>query len=144
MYVPEEEQTESYFKEAELWGIEICHGIPPKILEDFPDITPPEASIIRIPEEKNLHMRCAEMPVGRYQNIMLIDEYLDLRDGDLSLTLVENRKKETIFEGLKPQWTERNRARWTYPVEKIGRYTVKVMFDSEEISCNNYYAFKSL
>ena len=124
MYVPEGEQTEKYFKEAELWGIEICHGIPPKVLEEFPDITPPKASIVKIPEIRNIT--------------------IDLRDGDLSLDLVDNRKKETVFEGLKPLWTERSRARWSFMVESLGRYTAKVMLDSDEISCINFYAFKRL
>jgi len=144
MYVPEKEQTEDYLKEAEWWGIEICHGMPPKVLEEFPDITPPEASIVKIPEINDISMRCGEMPVGHYQNILLVNEYVDLRDGDLSLDLVENRKKETVFEGLKPQWTERSRARWSFVVEGLGRYTAKVMLDSDEISCINFYAFKRL
>ena len=144
MYVPEGEQTEKYFKEAELWGIEICHGIPPKVLEEFPDITPPKASIVKIPEIRNLPMRCGEIPTGHYQSILLVDEYIDLRDGDLSLDLVDNRKKETVFEGLKPQWTERSRARWSFMMESLGRYTAKVMLDSDEISCINFYAFKRL
>ena len=144
MYVPEKEQTEDYLKEAEWWGIEICHGMPPKVLEEFPDITPPEASIVKIPEINDISMRCGEMPVGHYQNILLVNEYVDLRDGDLSLDLVENRKKETVFEGLKPQWTERSRARWSFVVEGLGRYTAKVMLASDEISCINFYAFKRL
>ena len=32
-YVPEDEDVEPHLKEAELWQLQIVHGIPPKILK---------------------------------------------------------------------------------------------------------------
>ncbi len=141
-YVPEDEEVEPHFKEAELWQLPIVHGVPPKILEKHPDITPLKAGMLKVPTiSERTEIKSLETKIGLHQFVMFLDEFDDLR-GKMTISVYNTRSEEMVCENLKPQWAEKHRVRWSFWVSNIGKHQISFFKEGEKKSDADFFAFK--
>jgi len=140
-YVPKDEEVEPHIAESAIWGITIVHGIPERLLKEFPDITPSKAGILKVPEHAGISMIDSEINVNTHQAVIWENEFCDLREKG-TISVFNTRKKEMIYEDLTPVWCEKHRARWVFLVPSIGKYEVSFLHDGEKLETAIFFAFK--
>ena len=141
-YVPEDEDVEPHLKEAELWQLQIVHGIPPKILKKHPDITPSKAGIMKIPVISNgIELLNHEVKTGLHQSLIFVNEFEDIRE-KMTISVYNTRSEKMVCENLKPQWCEKHRARWKVWVANIGTHQVSFLKEGEKVSDTEFIAYK--
>tara|TARA_B100000929_G_scaffold289578_1_gene280588 strand:+ start:763 stop:1209 length:447 start_codon:yes stop_codon:yes gene_type:complete len=141
-YVTPEEDVADYVDLTALLGMPVIQGVPEKILKDHPDITPDSSKILPVPEHRGIEMRDRKVLSGDHQAILYVDEFRDLRTGT-HINVFNKRSDSFCYENLKPQFVENHRARWVFKVPQIGKYSVTVFHESEEVSEVGFIAFKS-
>lgn len=128
-FVPQDENPEDYYKECELWGYPIVHGVSKNLAKH--DLNFAKAGVLKIPERINFAFR-DEFAVGNHQKVMLQNEFVDLRDG-YTLNVLNKRTNEFEYENLKPFYAEKHYMKWVFQILKTGKYALIVVKDGEPV-----------